>query len=225
MKIFAVFALVAVAVYAKSYSFRDADKPCAYHQHIDIYEDNRKYAQYDVAFNGRYMKVKAKSEEGDYLILLRPDIGHDKNATLLFFSYEECNMAEVEPEIAMEYLDTYHDVATRYVKNKQWDHKESKKYRGKQCDYYFDDDEDEASIYVYDEKIYGVIEGDSEWVIEYDEDVSMSDFALSKKDYPECVEQEKKLADKPSDDYVLCAAGSMKVAIIALFAALVSAFF
>jgi len=87
------------------------------------------------------------------------------------------------------------------------------------------DEDDDKSIYVYEDRVYGMVEREYEYVFEYKWEAPMEDFALSKKDYPDCVKKEKKLTDVPSEDYIMCAASSLKVAFVALFAALLAALF
>ena len=227
IKFVAFVALVLVAVSAKEY-FKQPQMPCAYRMMIDIYEYKQKLGKYDIKYNGRYLKVEAEAEKEKYLILLRPDLGKNGNSTMTFYSSDddECEVMQVEKEIADEYLEIYSTAVLLYADDKKWDNKVTKTYRNKKCDlYYDDDDEDDMKLYVYDDHIFAIVGQSFEYVFEYEYKAPMSDFTISKKDYGKCYEKEKKISDKPSEDYIMCAASSVKVALVAIFVALVSTLF
>jgi len=226
MKFVVVLALVLVAVSAGN-KFKQPKMPCDYKIDAKIYEDKKKTADYVVEFNGRYFKLAAKDDREKYVMLLRPDIGSDGNMTAFFSEDDECEVEEVTMDEFKYIANIYSNLFWLYYDDKDWDHKEDKKYRDKKCVHYYDDDKDEPSIYVYDDYIYGVVSGeeDFEYVLEYTWKAPMDDFVMSKKDYPKCYDKEKKVADTPSEDYVMCAASSVKIAFVAMLVALVAALF
>jgi len=225
MKFVAVLAAVLVAVSASEY-FKQPRYPCAYQVNVKLYEGKKEYGTVLTEVNGRYMKFDLQEKEEDYnvMYLLRPDIGGEGNVTFFMGDGEYCYVEPIEMEDAAYVTESLSNFILMYVDGKNWDHKKSETWRDKKCDHYYDDDDDE-SIYVYDGRIYGVTERHGEYVFEYKWEAPMEDFVLSKKDYPNCVKQEKKVADVPSEDYIFCAASSLKVAFVALLAALLVALF
>jgi len=227
MKFVAVLALIAVAVSAKEH-FKQPQLPCAWTQDITMYEGEKKVGSYHIEMNGRYMKLEGKDgDEEKYMLLVRADIGNDDNVTIFEMDEEddECYVEQIDLKELAYYENIYSNLLTLYVYDKDWDHKETKTYRKKKCDYYYDDDDEEGSIYVYDGRIFAVLAHEMESVIEYEDKAPMEDFVISKKNYPKCVEKDKKVAEVPSDDFVFCAASSVKVAIVAVVAAVFSALF
>jgi len=172
--------------------------------------------------------MKLEGNDGDeekYMALVRADIGNDDNVTIFEMEDDECYVEQIDLKVLAYYQNIYTTFITMYVNDKDWDHKETKTYRKKKCDHYYDDDDEEGSIYVYDGRIFAVVAHETEFVIEYEDKAPMEDFVMSKKNYPKCVEKDKRVAEVPSDDYVFCAASSVKVAIVAIVAALFSALF
>jgi len=223
MKFIAILALVLVAVSAKDYKFKQPKMPCAYKMTITDYYKGTKDGQYVCEFNGRYFKMKVSYEDYEVFMLARPDIGSDGNVTIFESEDDECYAEEIDLDTYAYVLAEYGSGLTGYFDDKTWDHKESKTWRDKKCDHYYDD-EDEG-IYVYDDHIYGWVDGKEEIVFEYEYSAPMKDFVLSKKDFPECVKKAKEVAETPSEDYIMCAASSLKVAFVAVLAALVCALF
>ena len=223
MKFVAVFALVLVAVSA-SYYFKQPKFPCTYQLKIKAYEDKKDLGKYEIAVNGRYFKMRFKVENDyDITFVLRPDLAGEGNIT--YFEYDkdekECYVDQMEMEEAAYFLQIYGQGFLMYVDGKNWENKKSVEWRGKKCDHYYDDDDDE-SIYVYDDRVYGVVYRDEEMVFEYEWEAPMEEFVM---DYSECVKENKKVAEVPSKDYIFCAASSLKVAFAAILAALLAALF
>jgi len=226
MKFVAVLALLLVAVSAREY-FKQPGYPCAYKVKMSVYEKGKKYAEYKSYVNGRYMKTKMTAEDDeDYnaVILVRPDLGGEGNFTVVSGYEDYCYSSVLENEELSYFLQSYSRMFLMYVEDKNWDHKETKTWRDKKCDHYYDDDEDE-SIYVYDGRIYGYVERSDEVVVEYEWEAPMEEFVLKEKDFPDCVKENKKVTEVPSEDYIFCAASSVKVAFVAIVAALVSSLF
>jgi len=225
MRFVAVLALLLVAVSAKEH-FKQPKYPCAYNIKISVSEKGEKVEEFKIYVNGRYLKMKMTSEERDYssALLLRPDIGGEGNCTLMNSFKDYCYPIVVETKEASYIINTYSVLFLMYVDDKDWDHKETKTWRGKKCDHYYDDDDDE-SIYVYDGRIYGYAERSDEITFEYEWEAPMEEFVMKEKDYPYCVEAVKEVSEVPSEDYIFCAASSVKVAFVAIVVALVSSLF
>ena len=179
---------------------------------------------YEVEFNGRYFKLTRNDYDMVERVLLRPDIGGGDNITGFEYTSDMCRVDYLDMEDFNYVLDTWGSRFFRYVNDKKWDHKESKKYKDKKCDHYYDDGNDE-SIYVYDDYVYVITEGEYDIMFEYKWEAPMEDFVLKEKDYPKCVKENRKVAEIPSEDYVMCSASNVKIAILAIFVALVSALF
>ena len=100
------------------------------------------------------------------------------------------------------------------------------KYGNKKCDIYYDTKIDDFAVYVYEDYIYAIHSGEKDdvydLILDYTWKAPMKDFVF---DHKECVEQEKKLAETPSDDFVLCAASNLRVAFFTLLVALVTILF
>jgi len=226
MKFVAVLALLLVAVSAKEH-FKQPKFPCAYEMKMSASDGDESYGEYKLYMNGRYVKLKVTSEEEkgyNGVLLVRPDLGGEGKFTVFEGFGEYCYSAVMDNKDLPYFLDSYGKVFLEYADDKDWDHKETKTWKGKKCTHYYDDDEDE-SIYVYDDRVYGYVENDFVIVFEYEWKASMDEFVLKEKDYPECVKENKKVTEVPSDDYVFCAASSLKVAFVAVVAALVSSLF
>ena len=222
MKSVAVFALVLVAVSA-SYYYKQPKFPCAYVMEMKAYDDGKDAGKYKIEVNGRYMKVKY--EDGDdyeYTMLIRADIGGEGNVTWFYTEGEYCYVDPMEMEEAAYDLSIYGQGIMMYLDGRNWDKKKSEEWKGKKCDHYYDDDDDDEGLYVYDERVIGVVSRRYEYVIEYKWEAPMEDFVLDVKD---CVKQEKKVGEVPSEDYIMCAASSLKVAFVAILAAFVVALF
>ena len=223
MKFVAVLALILVAVSAKEH-FKQPKMPCAYKITAKVYESDKVEGDYVVEFNGRYMKLVAKDSE-EYAMLLRPDIGKDGKMTGFGVEDGKCYVDELTMEDFEYVLDIYGNLFWQYVGDNDWDHKEEKKYKGKKCVHYYNDGGDEG-IYVYDDYIYVAQYDKGDYFeLEYEWKAPMKDFVLSKKDNPKCYDEEKKVAEEPSEDYIMCAASTMKVAFAAVFVALLAALF
>ena len=224
MKFVVVLALLLAAVSAKEY-FKQPKYPCAYAVKITEYWKETKSGTIDVALNGRYFKYMIKSDEYSTTVLLRPDIQDKDGRMNTFYAYDQyCYSQFVDMEDVAYMLQTVGNPLISYVDGKSWDHKETKTYRGKKCDHYYDDNGEE-SIYVYDDRVYGYIDNSEEFVFEYEMEAPMEEFVLKEKDYPDCVKENKKVTEVPSEDYVFCAASSVKVAFVAIVVALVSSLF
>jgi len=222
MKFVAVLALVLVAVSAKNH-FKQPKMPCDYTLTYTGYEDDKKLGQYIIKFNGRYFKLDMNADDEKGVMLLRPDIGKSGTG---FSAYDgDCEVEELTEEEVKYIIEIYGSEIFSYVNDKDWDNKDSKKWRGKKCDHYYDDEKYGVELYVYDDHIYGMASDEMEVTFEYEWKAPMSDFVLSKKDYPKCYDKEKKVADTPSDDYVMCAASSVKIAFVAMLVALLAALF
>jgi len=165
-----------------------------------------------------------KYKDSNSITLLRPDLGGEGNFTFFEGAGDYCRYGVMENSELIYFIDAYSRILLGYVDDKDWDHKETKTWRGKKCTHYYDDDDDE-SIYVYDGRIYGFISRREEVVFEYEWEASMEEFVLKEKDYPACVKENKKVTEVPSEDYIFCAASSVKVAFVAIVAALVSSLF
>jgi len=224
MKFVAVLALVLVAVSAKE-KFKQPKMPCDFTLTYTGYEDGKKLAQYIIEINGRYLKIDVKVDGEKAVSLLRPDIVKDGKVTAFGAADGDCEVEEITEEEMKYVLAMYTTELFEYAGDKEWDHKESKKWRDKKCDHYYDDEKDSMEIYVYDGYLYGMVYDEDEAVFEYEWKAPMKDFVLSKKDYPKCYDKEKKVADTPSDDYVMCAASSVKIAFVAMLVALLAALF
>ena len=224
MKFVAVLAFVLVSVSA-SYYFKQPKYPCAYQIKIRMYEDKKDLGKYEIAMNGRYFKMRYKFDDYDLALLMRPDLAGEGNITIFEGSEKECYAGEIEMEEAAYFVNIYGNGFLVYEDGRNWDNKKSKEWRGKKCDFYYDDKDDEEGIYVYDDHIIGVVDEDEEMVFEYEWDAPMEEFVMKEKDYPECVKENKKVAEEPSKDYVFCAASSLKVAFAAILAVLLAALF
>ena len=221
MKFVVFLALVVVAVSAKDYTYNMPKFPCSYQMTITSYDDGKKDDSEQVEFSGRYYKF---SRDDKIVGVIRPDLG--KDGSLLFFDSVSsgCSVEEMEMEVLQYLIDRHTNRLFAYVANKTWDHKDSETYRDKKCDHYYND-EDSRSIYVHDDHIYAIREEDRELVFEYKWKAPMEDFVLSKKDYPKCYEKEKRVADVPSEDYIFCAASTVKIAFVAVVAAIANSLF
>jgi len=225
MKFAAVLALIVVAVSAANH-FKQPKMPCAWTQDIDVYRRGGKYAHYRVEMNGRFMKFTGNEDDDEtYAELVRSDIGNDGNVTFFYMDGSDCVVEELELNDLAYLQDMYTYIGMMYEYDKDWDHKKTETYRDKKCDYYYDDEPEEGNIYVYEGRIFAVVREKFEFVIEYKDEAPMDVFVMSEKDFPKCVEKDKKVAEVPSDDFVFCAASSMKVAIVAVVAAVISALF
>ena len=224
MKFVAFLALVLVAVSAKNH-FKQPKMSCAYKLNVKVYEDGKWSGEDMVEFNGRYFKIVSKREE-TFLGLLRPDIGGEDNLTVFSHERSECEVEEVTMDDFKYVSEMYSNLFWLYVNDQDWDHKKDEKFKDKKCVHYYNDKNDEGSIYVYDDYIYAVVYDDKNYyTLEYEWKAPMEDFVLSKKDYPKCYDKEKKVADEPSEDYIMCAASSVKIAFVAMVAALLAALF
>jgi len=156
--------------------------------------------------------------------LFRPDIGGEDNITCFEYTKDECEVEEVELEVLDYVIDTWGKRWFKKVDDKKWDHMESKKYNDKKCDHYYNDDEKE-SIYVYDDHIYVITGENYDLIFDYKWKAPMEDFVLAEEDYPKCFKEKRKVAEIPSEDYIMCAASSTKIAFIAITVALIAALF
>ena len=226
MKFVAVFALMLVAVSA-SYYFKQPKFPCAYQIKIKLYEDKKEVGKYSVEMNGRYAMAsfEFKDEGYDDTYLVRPDIGGKDNATLILGDKDNCYVYTIEMEEANYFTHNIGNLVLMYVDGRNWEKKKSEEWRGKKCDHYYDDDDDDESIYIYDDRIYGMVDRRYEYVFEYKWEAPMEDFVMKEKDFPQCAKQEQKITEVPSEDYIMCAASSLKVAFAAILVALLAALF
>ena len=225
MKFVAVFALMLVAVSA-SYYFKQPKYPCAYQLKLKPYADKKEIGKLEVAVNGRYFKMEYKVEDYNLVLLFRPDLADKGNVTIFEYDIEEkeCYSEEMEMEEASYFINLYGQGLLEGADGRNWEKKKSEEWRGKKCDHYYNDDDDEG-IYVYDDHVYGLVEHELEIVYEYEWEAPMEEFVMKEKDYPQCVKENKKVAEEPSKDYVFCAASSLKVAFAAILAALLAALF
>ena len=227
IKSVAVLALVLVAVSA-SYYYKQPRFPCAYEMKTKLYRDDKEEGSVKSLVNGRYAKVKIDNDEYETMILLRADLGGEGNVTAFFAEKgsEYCYVEPVELEDTAYFTSYYTQGLFSYVDGRNWKNKKSVEWKGKKCDRYYDGDDDEdISLYVLDDYIYGMSDRRYAYVFEYKWEAPMEEFVMKEKDYPECVKQEKKVTEVPSEDYIFCAASSLKVAFVAILAAFVVALF
>jgi len=207
-------------VCAEDITFKQPKFPCAFQMRITEYEEKKEVFAHDIEFNGRYFKL---TRNGDFAALLRPDIGGEDKLAAFTPKGKDCDYGEVGMDVLKYVIDSYSEGFFLTVNAKKWEHKKTETWRGKECTHYYDDDKDHESIYVYDDHIYGIVHQEEDIVFEYTWEAPMDDFTMSKKDFPLCVEREKRVAEVPSEDYVFCAAASVKIAFVAVLAALISA--
>jgi len=232
MKLFVVVALLAALVYADGYKIEQPKYPCDFSVKIYQKVDDKKteYMKYKV--NGRYMYYKTEADDDMKVeTVVRPDIekkvaGVDCIAQAAKTTVEgvsACVVTYVPVDTVVGHTTSLLDEMLEDILKHTYKNKKSMKFDGKSCDAYYDDDVEEEAIFVYDDFVYGIRMGKGEeGILEYEWKAPMEEFVFDHKD---CVAQEKKLADEPSEDYVFCAAASVKVALVALLVALVSALF
>ena len=184
-------------------------------------------------FNGRYFKMAYWIDEEDNLVLVRPDISDGENVTSFHAVDSLCDVGELGEEEFAYLLDAYSRFLWAKVDDRDWDHKESKEYKKKKCDHYYNDDDVNESIYVHDNHFYGIFRDGKETVLSFEWEAPMKDFVFSEKNYPNCVYKEKKVADVPSSDCAVSkpsasstdVANSIHVAFITILVAVISALF
>ena len=223
MKFVAILALFAVAVSAESFTYKLPKFPCAYQMTVETFEKDKSLGKTIVELNGRYMLVH---NDGKLSGVARPDILKEGNVSLFTVDSDDCEIEYMSVDEYVGLLDQYLKALFSGVDGKKWDHKKSEEFRGKKCDHYYDDNKNSGNLYVIDDYPYAISgEVDYVAVMEYKWEAPMKDFVLSKKDYPKCYDKEKKVADEPSEDYIMCEASSIKIAFVAIFVALISALF
>jgi len=222
-----VLALCILAGSAAEYTFKQPKLPCAFRMNTTTYLGEDKTGERVVEFNGRYFWYLSNIGYGDTIYLLRPDITKGDKITGFSVSSDsvECSVVEKGLEECTRVRDDFGDNSFDWLNNKTWKNKESKTWKGKKCDHYYDDDPEGPSIYVNDGYLYGKIQEIYDLVYEYKWEAPMEDFVMSNEVYPKCVAKEKKVADVPSEKYAACEASYLKVAFVAILVALVSSLF
>lgn len=223
MKFLAVIALVAVAVAAETYKV-EIKLPCEYEVKMKVKSGSVSLDAGKQYVNGRYMKQEVEAMGQKSIQLIRPDInkkeGDAEMIASVVFAAGMCNLNYVP--VKTLFPDDEDENAMYY------EHKEKQKYDGESCTAYWNGTsiDKEGGIFVCGDEIRCVRDVDGgetmDMIMEYEYDAPMEKFII-KEDA--CTKIEKKLAEEPSEDFIMCAASSVKVAFVALLVALVSALF
>jgi len=236
MKIFAVVAIVAVAVCAKSITFKQERLPCSYTLKSKVTVSGREVTSPKSFVNGRYIASSGAQGDQSFFGIVRPDItrkedGREQIASFVSLGKNDCTLEWMNMTDYLAELKDYDYELFLGFNNATWDKKESVKYQGKKCDHYYNETKDSPSIYVYDDFIYVIhmkTDEDNDMDIIYDfnwDKVKMDKFIMKKDDFPACYKLDKRIADEPSKDYVFCGASSLKVAFVSILVALATVLF
>jgi hypothetical protein len=224
MKFLAVIALVAVAVAAETYKV-NVKLPCEYEVKIKM-KSKGVTADFGKTYvNGRYMKSETEVLGKKSITLYRPDInkkeGDTEKIASVSFALGVCTLDYVD--VKTIFPDVDEEENTMYFENK-----EKQNYGDEKCTAYWNGTsiDKDGGIFVCDDElrcVRAVLAGETtDTIMEYEYDAPMEKFVI-KEDA--CTKIEKKLAEEPSEDFIMCAASSVKVAFVALLVALVSALF
>jgi len=207
-----VVAVVAVAVLASasSYTFQQHKLPCAYQLHLKVEQEGKHFYEETYIMNGAFALLKQFYEGETFSSLARPDLSQKKDGkdvlTLFKFSDSECEVALEPFGRFMGELSELEDQLFFGFQNRTWGNKERVKYLEREFDHYYDDASE--GIYVdngYIHLLYTSEQGKTDWFLyDYVWNAPLDSFALSKKDYPKCVEQEGRVADVPSEAFAFC---------------------
>ena len=127
---------------------------------------------------------------------------------------DECESDYTPWDPYLAYLKTLSGQIFGVVDNIDWKNKKEGKYDGEKCTVYYDDDEKDYALYVKDDYPIAMHAYSTDLIFDWEWSAPMKKFKLDacKDDF----------GKTPSDDYVFCAAASVKVAVVALLVALVS---
>ena len=224
-KVVFVLAVVAVAVLA-SEKYKAPKLPCAYELKIKEKSKSSSKAS-DVGkytVNGRYlrMKIENSNDDSDIYGVYRPDIQKTDNGIdyigIAATSDKKCESDWAPLKAYLLVLDGMYTSLFGGVNAISWDSKEEgAKYDGDKCTLY----KNKAlgiNMYVKDDYPYVIQDSDGdEEIYEWSWSAPMSKFKLE-----DCSGD---FGKTPSSDYVFCAASSVKVAFVAVLAALLAALF
>jgi len=226
MKIFVAVALVAVAVSA-GYTYIAPQMPCSFTAQLHMYSGGKPAANALVTVRGRFLKIMEGNVSQVTGRVIRPDISKIVNKDLYYAMFitsslkNQCEMVYSSEDTVLKIVNDWNTHLFMGKANLTWERKDLKKYRGNECEYYYN--KDDTSIYVYDKYISGIKykEGgiDKEVTFDYFWGVGMDEFVLDKDTYPQCYRAENKMAEIPSTDNVLCGASTLKVAFVTILLA------
>jgi hypothetical protein len=223
-KVLFVLAVVAVALVAGE-KFKPKKLPCAFELKLVQTIDKKKSDLMKITINGRYLRMKMSDDrkrgDDDMYVCYRPDItkkesGVDMIGAAVTYG-GKCETAYGPLKEYLKMLDEFSETMFYGVDEIDWEHKKDTKYDGESCTVYYDDDEKDYALYVKDDYPLALHTQGYDLKFEWEWEAPMDKFKMDS-----CDGDFKKT---PSEDYIFCAASSVKVALAALLVALVSALF
>jgi hypothetical protein len=220
-KTLAVLAVIVLAVSAEKY--KPPKLPCDYELKLIKKADSKSEDLIKLTINGRYLRMKmADDGDSDIYAVYRPDITKKEGGIEMIgvaaSKGDDCKSDYTSLDAYLAFLKTLSGQIFGAVDYIDWKNKKEGEYDGEKCTVYYDDDEKDYALYVKDDYPLAMHAYDgTDLVFEWEWSAPMKKFKLDacKDDF----------GKTPSDDYVFCAAASVKVAVVALLVALVSALF
>jgi len=154
-------------------------------------------------------------------VCYRPDITKKVSGVEMIAAaaqYAKTCVSDYAPmEDYLKFLDGMSDTMFGSLEDVEWEHKKDGEYDGKKCTVYYDEDEKDYALYVKDDYPYAFHTQSQDLIFDFEWEAPMDKFVLEdcKGDF----------AKTPSKDYIFCAASTVKVAVVAVLAALLSALF
>jgi len=202
MKVFALLAIVAVAVSAE-YTYKCPELPCIFEMKMKgkLNGTSTDLGKFTVA--DHFLRIKAelgRRGDDDTYIVFRPDItsteGGKKMIGGAMLTAGACKTEMAPWEECEELLNTLRGNLFGHLEYLSWDTKETVEYEGEQCTSYSNSSVETGSLIVCNEYPYYMNAGGNEVIYEWKFEVDMDKFQLE-----EC---EGDFAKVPEEKYVVC---------------------
>lgn len=200
MKVFALLAIVAVAVSA-AYTYKCPELPCIYEMKMKLKENGTSQDLGKFTVADHFLRIKAdlgRRGDDDTYIVFRPDItstqGGKKMIGGAMLTAGECETEMAPWDECEELLNTLRGNLFGHLEALSWDTKETVEYEGEQCTSY--SSALGGLLIVCNEYPYYIKAGDNEVLYEWKFKVDMDKFQLE-----ECGGD---FAKVPEEKYVVC---------------------
>jgi len=192
---------------AGSYKLVQPALPCAYVLTAERFLQGIRNV-FDMKINGHYIYIKVMNDFFDTEVtLVRPDIINNTDKTVAVFNLDEdsCSLKYRDSkDMVLAIQELVSSFSTGFDK-RTYNHKVSRSIDGKKCDCYYDDYIDEEAVYVCGKYISYIRSDELEVTFNFSWDApEMREFKLDKDEYPECLDNDKRVFDTPSAEYSEC---------------------